>query len=193
MYKDFELKIRGKNKDVVFNQVELNQYKQLEFKNSTLPFQVENIVFDEEKKALCLVLGKKKVFIKLSQKDIKNLLSLRNWLLKDIGTFYRDIIKGKENLILFPVDLDDCPYIATSEVILDRGHYSPKYNEALLYVFSNECIKNLGINKKLNIKDFKNLHKELSEAALKLELKPIEYKEEKAIITTYSEILGGMA
>lgn len=188
-----ELKLEGKKGEAVFSGLILNENGKLEFKKSNL-FANSGITFIFEENLNSLVINKldKDVRIKLSKENVEKIMNFRAEIMKDLNDLYVNIVSGKEKLICFPTELEKYPYHITTETILDKGMYSPKYIQALIYACSDKCLKRFNIGKYPNFKDYGDLQKRLAEAIINLNLKSSNYKNSEAVLTTLELLLKGV-
>jgi len=179
--------IKGEKGNATFSGLILNDNKKLEFRYCSLPIKGK-IIFDEKKKGLLLERGN--LLISLNKEDSKKLFEIENKIKREISSLYKDIISGKEKLMLFKVDTENYPYLITTKTILESEIYSPKYVKALEYAFSDKCLKEFNIGIYPGFKNYDDMQKKIGEKVLSLGLKTNSiYRGEKVISITLKEIL----
>lgn len=137
--------ITGVNgEDGKFSSPFINDKKELEFKYCS--FYEGKVTLDIERKGLLLENGKRKVLLRLKSEneDVYNeMLIVRNLILMDLRELTKRYKEGSEDLIAFPYENEQYPFLITTQSILDNGIFSTKYSKSVLY-FLNEEFKKRG-------------------------------------------------
>lgn len=165
-----ELKIRGKSGEAVFFNPIYNIDNKIEFKDSNL-FDSEGISYVvDDTNSFVQVLGLgRTVSIKIPDEKKEELINWKKSVVSKLS-FYKRIVSGEEELICFPLDLDDFPYLITSKTILDNRMISPKFTKGLEYAFSDDFLKANGLSNLPNFKNYEDMQKRLGWAIVSLKL-----------------------
>jgi hypothetical protein len=161
--------LKGKDgQEAVFSQPYVNDEKELEFKYCS--FFSGKVLLNEEKRAIELQSGKKKVYILLRDENeglYNELIEVRKQILLDLRELNINFQSGKEPIYAIESGYEDYPFLITTPSIINNGQHSVKYEKAILY-FINEGAKKKG--KKINIANYDHLLTTVGQALKKCDL-----------------------
>lgn len=180
--------------EIVFSDLFFNDEENLEFNYANskgLFLQHFRFIFNEEKGALDLKSEDGKLLrLKLEEVQVEELKGIRKEVRASIVNFYKKILKGEEQLFFLPTLLEDFPYIITSPTIIKAEIQSPKYEKALLYVFSDKILKSKKMQP-LGISDAESMHRVLGEKIRRENYQPnIEFEGIPVICLPWQEVVS---
>lgn len=189
-----KLKIRGKNGDVEFFNLIMDENGDLVFTGSTF-FTYSGLKYKYVKdEGLEIVgLGEDRVVIKLYKNDCDTLNACKKEFASELTSLYKDIVNGVEKLVCFETGLEDYPYHITTRTVLDKGIRSPKYIAGMLYAFSDECLNKYNIAKRPDFKDYADFQKRMGNHIKENEadFPKTEFSQEMVVETTLKDLLEG--
>ncbi len=191
----YKIKAKVNGKEEVFSGLVMSRDENLEFsKNSNEFLDRFRFSFNEKAKRLESLTTSSEpgifIAIKLSDQQIDKLVKIKKETRGIIIKFVNDILSGKEELLLLEMPGDDYPYLITSETALDSKVKSPKYDEAIQYVFSDKVLE--VNNKKIDFQfsNYEEFQRELGQEIKKRNLKAnYDYKGQKALKLKWGDIV----
>lgn len=115
----------------------LNDDSLIEFESMT-GIEDSRIIYN---KGNLIIQGKSRKILKLSQSVSSQIDDFLFEVTEEIKNLYKDIARGKERILLLPLDIEDYQYLATTLTALDHGLRSQKYSKALSYCFTDNFLK----------------------------------------------------
>lgn len=172
----YKLKVKTKNGEIYFSNLIFNDNEELEFTSISIDSDLldrYSCVFNEEREKLELRCKKgKDLLIKLSNEQVNELKEIKNKIHSKIIHLYTNILNGKEELFFLETGLKDFPYVITSPTILDSKISSPKYNNALLYVFSEDVLDSRKRQVDFSFNNYESFQQNLGRLVKKRNFKP---------------------
>lgn len=168
-------------KTLAYNQIILSNFYLASTQELTFTASQGETVLNLILKDNLLFIENSRARIRIKDQGLINLATEQKQnIIKDINCLWKNILAGKEELLFFPLVEDDYPYFLTTPTILENGHFSIKYYEALVYAF-NQGLKKQG--KSIHIWNYENLVLNLKPILKETMLQNSQYNNEAKTIS----------
>lgn len=186
-------KIKIENENVVFSRLILNQQEELELAEANVDFLSNHrFVFNEEKETLETISNFSiSMVIELEKEEIKELKNIKRQARASINSFYKGLLDGSEEFLLLNTKAKEFPYIITSQAILDAEVSSPKYENAMEYVFSDKILKMKNKKRDFEFTNHEEFQRELGQKVKKKKLESdYNFKGQRALKLKWDELVS---